>query len=43
MSTTIYRSEDPALETIEVALVPVEDEGANVDSRALLYRFTWPY
>ena len=28
---------------LEVALVPVVDEGADVDSRALLYRFVWPY
>lgn len=28
---------------LEVALVPVDDEDAGADSRALLYRFTWPY
>ena len=28
---------------LEVAIVPVDDEGAGVDSRALLYRFSWPY
>lgn len=29
---------------LEVALVPVDgDEEADADSRALLYRFTWPY
>ena len=28
---------------LEVALVSVEDEEADVDSRALLYRFTRPY
>jgi hypothetical protein len=28
---------------LEVALVPVDDEGADASSRALLYRFTWPY
>lgn len=28
---------------LEVALVPVYDEGARADSCALLYRFTWPY
>lgn len=28
---------------LEIALVPVEDEEADVDSYALLYRFTWPY
>ena len=28
---------------LEVALVPVVDEAAAVDSRALLYRFVWPY
>lgn len=27
---------------LEVAIVPVDDEEADVDSRALLYRFTWP-
>ena len=27
---------------LEVALVPVIDEEADVDSRALLYRFIWP-
>lgn len=28
---------------LEVAIVPVDDEESDVDSRALLYRFTWPY
>lgn len=28
---------------LEIALVPVVDEGADPGSRALLYRFTWPY
>lgn len=28
---------------LEVAVVPVVDEGADTGSRALLYRFTWPY
>lgn len=28
---------------LEVALVPVVDEEAGADSRALLYRFAWPY
>lgn len=28
---------------LEVAFIPVVDEGADVDSRALLYRFVWPY
>lgn len=28
---------------LEVAFVPVDDEEADVDSHALLYRFTWPY
>ena len=28
---------------LEVAIVPVEDEEANGDSRALLYRFSWSY
>lgn len=28
---------------LEVTLTPVEDEGTDVDSRALLYRFIWPY
>lgn len=26
---------------LEVAVVPVDDAGADADSRALLYRFTW--
>ena len=29
--------------TLEVTLVPVDGDGVDVDSRALLYRFTWPY
>lgn len=29
--------------TLEVTLVPIDDEGEDVDSRALLYRFTWLY
>ena len=28
---------------LETAFVPVDDEEANVDSYALLYRFIWPY
>lgn len=28
---------------LEVALIPVDDEEADADSRALLYRFDWPY
>ena len=28
---------------LEIALVPVVDEEASTDSRALLYRFSWPY
>ena len=28
---------------IEVALIPVDDEGTYTDFRALLYRFVWPY
>jgi hypothetical protein len=28
---------------LEVALIPVVDEEVGVDSRALLYRFIWPY
>lgn len=28
---------------LEVALVPVVDEEADAGSRALLYRFSWPY
>lgn len=28
---------------LEIALVPVDDEDADADSRALLYRFTWPH
>ncbi len=29
--------------TLEVALVPVDDEETRTDSCALLYRFDWPY
>lgn len=28
---------------LEVAIVPFDDEETDADSRALLYRFTWPY
>ena len=28
---------------LEVAIVPVDDEEADADSRALLHRFVWPY
>ena len=28
---------------LEVAIVSVDDDGVNTNSRALLYRFTWPY
>lgn len=28
---------------LEVAFAPVVDEDADADSRALLYRFVWPY
>lgn len=28
---------------LEVAFLPVDDEETDADSRALLYRFTWPY
>lgn len=28
---------------LEVTVALVEDEGADADSRALLYRFVWPY
>lgn len=28
---------------LEIAIVPVVDEGVVTSSRALLYRFTWPY
>ena len=28
---------------LEVAIVPVDDEEAGVDSCAMLYRFSWPY
>lgn len=28
---------------LEVAIVPVDDEETCADSRALLYRFSWPY
>lgn len=36
---------DLAHADLEVAFVPVDDKktGADVDSRALLHRFTWPY
>lgn len=34
---------DLAHATLEVAIVPIEDEEADTESRALLYRFTWPY
>ena len=34
---------DLARAVLEVALVPVDDEDVNVDSCALLYRFTRPY
>ena len=40
MSNAIYRTEDLAL---EIAVVPVVDEEVDADSRALLYRFSWPY
>lgn len=35
---------DLAHANLEVAFVPVDDKkaGADVDSRALLHRFTWP-
>lgn len=28
---------------LEIAIVPLVDKEAGVDSRALLHRFTWPY
>lgn len=34
---------DLAHAILEVAFVPVDDEEADADSHALLYRFTWPY
>lgn len=35
MCTTIYRSEDPILRT-------VDEEETGTDAYALLYRFVWP-
>lgn len=29
--------------TLEVAIVPVDDEETDADSHALLHRFTWPH
>lgn len=57
---TIYRTNDPALETVEIGAVyricaprtgdpwhlykVADDCGVtSIDSRAPLYRFTWPY
>lgn len=28
---------------LEIAIIPVDSEEVDADSRALLYRFTWPY
>lgn len=39
----LARDADLAHAGLEVALVPVVDEGADTDSYALLYRFVWPY
>ena len=41
--TRLARDADLAHADLEVALVPVVDEETVTDSRALLYRFTWPY
>lgn len=39
----LTRDADLAHSNLEIAVVPVVDEEAGADSRALLYRFTWPY
>lgn len=41
--TRIARDSDLAHADLVIALVPVVDEGADTDSRALLYRLVWPY
>ena len=39
----LARDADLAHAILEVAFVPVDDEGTDADSYALLYRLTWPY
>lgn len=39
----LARDADLAHAILEVALVPVVDEGTDADSYALLYRLSWPY
>lgn len=39
----LARDADLAHADLVIALVPVVDDGADTDSYALLYRFTWPY
>ena len=34
---------DLAHANLEIAIVPIVDEGMATDSRALLHRFSWPY
>ena len=41
--TRLAHDADLAHAILEVAFVPVVDEEADADSRALLYRLTWPY
>lgn len=45
MTTTIYRNEDPTLDSVEFGAgyrIRVDDEETPTDSYALLYRFVWP-
>ena len=39
----LARDADLAHATLEIALVPVDDEETDADSYALLYRLVWPY
>lgn len=41
--TRLAMDADLAHAILEVTIVPVDDEEADANSRALLYRFTWPY
>ena len=41
--TRLAMDADLAHAILEVAVVPVDDEEADADSRALLHRFVWPY
>lgn len=41
--TRLATDADLANADLEIALVPVVDEETDADSRALLYRFIWPY